>query len=1442
MLRGRVRGVLVAGVAAAVLAGVGVPVGLGSAAVAAPRTAPADGTGAAKAGTGKPTALTEDAAVSKAVSTGQDVEITSLRAESSETYATADGRLETVQHLRPVRARVDGGWKDVDNTLAAGAGGRVAPKVSTVGMTFSGGGSGPLVSLETAGKELSYTWPTALPAPQLDGDTATYKDVLPDVDLQMRSDTDGFHQLLVVNTATAAQNPALAQLKLAVSGSGLKLAESPDGGLQARDEAGGGLAFEAPTPVMWDSGADGTTESATTAKTRSAQAQTEAAAADGQGPGDASKIAPIGVDVSSDGSQLQLTPDQEMLSAADTRFPVYLDPETYTPKASSWTMASRYWASTPQWRFNGDADAGVGYCGWDYCAPYDLKRLFYQFPASTFAGKTILSATFVAHETHSASCDARPVELWRTKAISSSTTWNSQNNDAFWLNKLSTANVAHGGGTSCPAGDVEFDAKSAVQVAANVGSSTATFGLRASDEDDKYGWKRFSDDAYLRVKYNRPPGQIPMAHLSMNPGGLCKKPADKVSVRIRPSVSAVDVTDPDKDQVSVQFQAYWDAGDGKGMVAHWTSAKIGPKASGSDFSTTLPTSVPEGKTVAWAARSVDYDQGAYYSYSPWSQTGSATACYFVYDSHVPASPQLASDEYPAVDDTDPDDPSYDGVGRYGTFTITSGDSSVTGYEYGINADPSSGNTVTTTAGAAKTIRFRPTRSGTNFITALTMTASGVRSAPATYEFKVKAGQPARAEWNLDDAEGSAAAAGTAGERTLDIHGDPVLGDPGAVGSAVTFDGTDDYLQSDLPTVDTSLGFSVAAWVKLSAMPSAAAVVATQPGNNSPGFELYYSKALDRWAFNQYTADTATATPVRAMQASAGGVQAGQWVHLAGTYSAAAGQLSLYVNGTLAGTAAYTNAWDARRGLQIGAGLYEGVPASYFPGSIDDVRIYDKPLVAADVTRLYNKQPIGTGRPARAVFPLDEPATDDAGNPTTQLSGRADVEDATLKNGAELGQPGVDHHALTLDGVDDYATTTSPHVNNQASFSVVAWAKLSEKPNHAAIIATQTGTNRPGFELYYSATYGWTFNQYVSDSDDSTAVRATQGNTTQSPAGVWTQLIGSYDAVADQLQLFVNGSLVQTTAFAAPFYGGGPVQIGAGSYDGAPDSFFPGQIDQVQLYDRALSAPEASDLYQARPLVEGRWRLDTSTGTTPAVSPDDIAATTDQHPMILGPGAAIDTTGNSNLVGTGGLSLTGDGSYAATATSPIRTDTSFTASAWVTTPGRPTRPMTVMSQAGTNTSSFAVRYVPDPDDPDNAGAWQLDLVGTDSATAAHTLADNTTFEGNGGWDNITVVYDAFATQMRLYVDGDLRETLCADDDDDGTPDDATCTEKVSWNSDAHAFDATGGLQLGRSRTAAGTFGEYLSGAIDDVWVFQGAADDDQVHQLASGADLATNPGP
>ncbi|MEU6478811.1 LamG-like jellyroll fold domain-containing protein [Streptomyces sp. NPDC047017] len=1341
------------------------------------------------------------------------MEVSAQRAESREVFATPEGHVEAREYLRPVWVRAEGGWKHVDTGLAATGAGMVAPKAVTVDVEFSGGGGTvPLVRMRRAGRELSLRWPTPLPEPRLEGPVATYPSVLPDVDLRMTAQEDGFTQLLVVKSAGAAASEELAELRLKLSAPGLEVRETGAGGLEAVDEGAGGTVFEAPRPMMWDSSAGKQTTPAAPGP-RGAAAGAHAAAADTSGePGaaESGKLAPVGVEVTAERDELVLTPDAGVLKGADTTYPVYIDPQWYTPKASTWTMASKYWASSPQWKFNGEPDAGLGYCGWDYCQPYDTKRLFYQVPTSTFAGKSILSAEFVVRNTWSASCSARAVELWQTKDISSSTTWNSQNASGFWIKELASASFAYGF-SGCAAKDAEFNVKPAVQAAADKKSATMTFGLRASSETDRYGWKRFSDKAYLRVQYNRPPQQVRMAQLTMEYGGTCKKPDDSVRVRTLGRIYANNVTDPDGDNVAVQFQASWDTGDGKGAISRWTPALTSFKKSGSSFSIGLPPSVPQNKQINWSVRSYDGAQ-----YSPWSFTGDPTGCYFVYDTSVPKAPSVSSGEYPASNPEDPDDPWYDGVGHYGTFSLGSSSADVVRYRYGFNTDPSPAQQITTTAGAAKSLRLLPARPGLNFVTAQAFDQAGNGSEVRTYQFRVKAGQPERAMWQLDEAAGATTSASTTTPRTVRLHGGAALGAEGRKGTGLHFDGTSGYADSDLTVVDTSDSFSVAVWARLDRMPAGAAIIAAQPGNYSPGFELYYSKDYDRWVFNQYTADTAGAAIARAMAATPGDARAGEWAHLVGVYDGKAKQLRLYVNGKQAGATAYSTAWEARRGIQLGSGIYSGVHKAFFPGTVDDLRVFDRAVSSAEAGQLYQGQELTTGRPARAVFPLDGEAT------TQETAGTAPEQPLTLHGGATPGDRGVAGGALKLDGRSGYAATELPVLDTAHSYTVSAWAKLPEGGTSGnRTVLSQSGTYYTPFYLSYEAGVNtWSLRTSLEDIEAGNIhdqlVRAAQ------PArpGEWTHLMAVHDADAQQIRLYVNGQLQGSAAAPRTWEAQGPVQVGRAIWRGTYGDYFPGSIDDVRLFDRPVGDDEARQIFQQRPLVTSRWTFEETTGTSPTNALNAVPG-----------GSALTLYGDAKksgtaFIGAGGLELDGAGDYAATTSVPVDTSASYTVAAWAQAAALPPGGVALISAEGSTQSAFTVRFVPDAANPQGLGRWELGIPDKDGTDATVVRAANSEFSDARDWNHLAVVYDGFTKQARLYVNGTLQQITCAAED--GTE---NCTDQASWAENTLAFKATKSLQVGRAKTA-GNWGEYFPGLVDDVWTFQGALTDEQVGKLAA----------
>ncbi|HEX4727314.1 MAG TPA: hypothetical protein VH298_05925, partial [Jatrophihabitans sp.] len=265
---------------------------------------------------------TEASASAQAVATGQPVEVTSQTTETTEVMANPDGSFTMTSNREPVRVQQDGRWTPIDTTLAPNPDGSYSPPATTVGLTFSGGGSGPALEIADpkTGNKIAFSWPTALPTPTIDQDTATYSEVLPGVDLQLTAKANSYSEVLVVKDQAAAQNPALDHLNLTAVATGLTLAKAPDGGLSATD-AGGAKIFDGNAPTMWDSTTDLRVGPAPTA----------------DDPGSA-KVVPLPVSVPTiDGTArpatttVTLTPPAVALDGPNVTYPVYIDPVLATP-------------------------------------------------------------------------------------------------------------------------------------------------------------------------------------------------------------------------------------------------------------------------------------------------------------------------------------------------------------------------------------------------------------------------------------------------------------------------------------------------------------------------------------------------------------------------------------------------------------------------------------------------------------------------------------------------------------------------------------------------------------------------------------------------------------------------------------------------------------------------------------------------------------------------------------------------------------------------------------------------------------------------------------------------------------------------------------------------------------------------------------------------------
>lgn len=106
-------------------------------------------------------------------------------------------------------------------------------------------------------------------------------------------------------------------------------------------------------------------------------------------------------------------------------------------------------------------------------------------------------------------------------------------------------------------------------------------------------------------------------------------------------------------------------------------------------------------------------------------------------------------------------------------------------------------------------------------------------------------------------------------------------------------------------------------------------------------------------------------------------------------------------------------------------------------------------------------------------------------------------------------------------------------------------------------------------------------------------------------GQWEQVSVVVQRSTNQTFLYLNGALRSTIAFAPSYTDNLPLEVGHGS-----DGYWPGKIDEIALFSRALSTTEISDIYKRgmeRLKFQARSCSDASCANQNFVGPDGTAA-------------------------------------------------------------------------------------------------------------------------------------------------------------------------------------------------------------------------------------------
>ncbi|PJI94957.1 LamG-like jellyroll fold domain-containing protein [Luteimicrobium subarcticum] len=189
------------------------------------------------------------------------------------------------------------------------------------------------------------------------------------------------------------------------------------------------------------------------------------------------------------------------------------------------------------------------------------------------------------------------------------------------------------------------------------------------------------------------------------------------------------------------------------------------------------------------------------------------------------------------------------------------------------------------------------------------------------------------------------------------------------------------------------------------------------------------------------------------------------------------------------------------------------------------------------------------------------------------SGRAGS--ATLSGGATL-VAGKHGKAVALDGKTAQADASVPKLDTTQSYSISAWVRMDALPKAYATAVAADSVQASGsspFFLQYSgsnnAQQGFAFSFPNGPRAIASDVKVQTGQ--------WYHLVGVRDADAGTVAVYVNGTLASTQKTTETHATSGTISIGRGQWQGADVDFLQGAVDDVHVFDRALSAQDVAKL-------------------------------------------------------------------------------------------------------------------------------------------------------------------------------------------------------------------------------------------------------------------------
>jgi hypothetical protein len=184
-------------------------------------------------------------------------------------------------------------------------------------------------------------------------------------------------------------------------------------------------------------------------------------------------------------------------------------------------------------------------------------------------------------------------------------------------------------------------------------------------------------------------------------------------------------------------------------------------------------------------------------------------------------------------------------------------------------------------------------------------------------------------------------------------------------------------------------------------------------------------------------------------------------------------------------------------------------------------------------------------------------------------------------GATSAEDGVVGRSMSFDGSSE-VSLSEPDITGNNPYSIYLWVKPSSSTDDKAIISFGNSSQREMVVIAPENSNKITVLHYSADHSYSQTFAV----------GVWQNIVVTYDGTTEKL--YYNGTYSESTTPGTLNINGSVMKFGNWFYT---DSKWSGDLDEVQVYDRALTAGEILSLYNNYGLNFGSWSSDSTVTAT-----------------------------------------------------------------------------------------------------------------------------------------------------------------------------------------------------------------------------------------------------